>query len=79
MIAAIFDGAGEQINVVPMLGTLNQGAWRTMESTWQKAIDAGKKVDVDIKIIYDEASKRPKIFEVEYTIDGDDFFQPFSN
>ena len=50
-----------------------------MESTWQKAIDAGKKVDVDIKIIYDEASKRPKIFEVEYTIDGDDFFQPFSN
>ena len=79
LIASIFEGAGEQINLVPMLGSLNQGAWRSMERSWQTALQAGKKVEVDIKVIYEGSSKRPKKFEVDYTIDGENFFQPFIN
>ena len=72
LIAAIFDGAGEQINYVPMLQSLNQGAWKSMENTWKTARDAGKKVEVDIKIIYGDAlkPKRPTSFEIDTWLDG---------
>jgi len=70
LIASIFDGAGEQINIVPMLGNLNQGAWRSMEATWQSALQAGKKVEVDIKVIYEGASKRPLGFQVDSWVNG---------
>jgi hypothetical protein len=69
LIAAIFDGAGEQINYVPMKGNLNQGAWKSMENTWANALKANKKVEVDVKIIYGNG-KRPIGFEVDYKIDG---------
>ena len=69
MIAAIFDGAGEQINYVPMKGSLNQGTWKSMEAGWQSALKSSKKVEIDIKIIYD-STKRPVAFEVDSWIDG---------
>jgi hypothetical protein len=79
LIASIFNGAGEQINYVPMLQRLNQGAWRSMEATWQTALQAGKKVEVDIKVIYEGTSKRPKKFEVDYKIGEDIFQREFNN
>jgi predicted RecA/RadA family phage recombinase len=65
-----FEGAGEQINYVPMKESLNQGAWKKMEMDWAKNLEAGKKVDVDIKPIYQGESKRPVGFRVNEVVDG---------
>lgn len=53
-----------------MNGNLNQGAWKTMENAWAKALGEGKKVTVLIDTIYEGSSMRPSKFLVEYTIDG---------
>ncbi|MCU0337459.1 MAG: DNA/RNA non-specific endonuclease [Sediminibacterium sp.] len=55
-----------------MLQSLNQGAWKSMENTWKTALDAGKKVEVDIKIIYGDPLKlkRPTSFEIDVWLDG---------
>lgn len=70
LIGHQFKGAGEQINYVPMKESLNQGAWKKMEMDWAKDLEAGKKVDVDIRNIYEDGSKRPVALEVDYWIDG---------
>jgi hypothetical protein len=41
-----------------------------MENKWADALKAGKEVSVDIKPIYEAASKRPVAFDVKYMIDG---------
>lgn len=35
---------------------------------WKDALSEGKKVEIDIQIIYDSNSKRPKRFEVKSII-----------
>ncbi len=74
IIAARFSGPGEQINLYPQSATLNQGAWKDLESGWAKALGEGKRVKVEIKAIFDGESKRPSRFEVKYWIDGDEQF-----
>ena len=68
LIASIFDGSGNLDNLVPMRRNLNRGDWRSMENTWKKASDQGKKVQVEIKINYSGASQRPISFDVRYKI-----------
>ena len=48
---------------------LNNGKWRAMENEWKKELKAGKKVEVEIQIIYDNKnfSKRPQKFVVNTT------------
>jgi hypothetical protein len=70
LIGHQFKGAGEQINYVPMKESLNQGAWKKMEMDWAKDLEAGKNVRVDIRNVYEGASKRPVGLEVDYWIDG---------
>ena len=53
IIARVFNGPGEQINYVPQTAKLNNGEWKSM---------------VDIQIIYNSNSKRPKRFEVKSII-----------
>nr|WP_318660959.1 DNA/RNA non-specific endonuclease [uncultured Treponema sp.] len=69
IIAQIFNGPGEQINYVPQTQTLNRGDWKAMENEWKKALEKGKKIEVDIKINYN-STRRPTDFEVIYYIDG---------
>jgi len=68
--AAQNGGAGEQINYLPQDALLNNGSYKSLENTWNKATAEGKKVDVTIKPIYDGNSKRPSRFEVKYMVDG---------
>lgn len=75
IIARIFNGPGEQINYIPQNAKLNNGEWKSMENTWKKALSEGKKVEVDIQIIYDSNSKRPKRFLVEYKISNEPIVQ----
>ena len=81
LIASIFNGPGEQINYAAMDGNLNKGAWKSMENKWEKALasDPPKNVEVNIKAIYENDSKRPEAFEVEYMIDGELFENIFDN
>ena len=69
LIARIFNGPGEQINYIPQNAKLNNGKWRAMENEWKKELKAGKKVEVEIQIIYDNKnfSKRPQKFVVNTT------------
>ena len=68
IIARVFNGPGEQINYVPQTAKLNNGEWKSMEKKWKDALSEGKKVEIDIQIIYDSNSKRPKRFEVKSII-----------
>lgn len=70
LIASVFNGPGERLNLLPMNGNLNKGAWRAMENTWASALKEGKSVNVKIEPIYSGPSVRPNRFNVKYSIDG---------
>jgi len=70
LIASIFNGPGEKLNLLPMDGNLNKGAWRSLENTWAKALSEGKDVKVNIQPSYTGNSARPDKFYVEYSING---------
>ncbi len=70
LIASIFNGPGEKLNLLPMNGNLNKGAWKQMENTWSKALSEGKDVKVNIQPSYVGDSVRPDKFKVIYSIDG---------
>ncbi|MDI3367577.1 hypothetical protein ACVWWU_002703 [Pantoea sp. PA1] len=70
LIASIFNGPGEKLNLVPMDGNLNKGVWKQMENTWANALKDGKQVNVKIEPVYIGDSKRPDSFSVTYSING---------
>ncbi|MFT3946385.1 MAG: DNA/RNA non-specific endonuclease [Agriterribacter sp.] len=69
-----FDGAGEQINLVPMNSTLNLSQWKIMENNWENLLKQNppKVIKIKIEIKYEDATKplRPTRFLVTETIDG---------
>ncbi|WIJ63453.1 DNA/RNA non-specific endonuclease [Serratia nevei] len=70
LIASIFNGPGEKLNLVPMDGNLNKGVWKQMENTWANALKDGKQVNVKIEPVYTGSNQRPDSFNVTYSIDG---------
>ncbi|TNH42436.1 DNA/RNA non-specific endonuclease, partial [Photorhabdus luminescens] len=70
LIASIFNGPGEKLNLVPMDGNLNKGAWKQMENTWASALKEGKQVNVKVEPVYKGNNVRPESFSVTYSIDG---------
>lgn len=70
LIASIFHGPGEQMNLVPQDGNLNMGAWKQMENTWAKALKADLDVQVRIDPVYGGDSLRPTRFDVSYQVEG---------
>lgn len=70
LIASRFAGSGEGINLVAQDANLNNRAWKQMENEWAKLLEGGNEVKVDIRPIYDNVSKRPTSFEVDYSING---------
>jgi DNA/RNA non-specific endonuclease len=80
LIASIFNGPGDRLNLVPMDGNLNTSAWKAMENNLADALKAGKQVDVKIEVLYDAAdSARPSKFAVTQTIDGVESVRFFRN
>ncbi|EOW4654480.1 DNA/RNA non-specific endonuclease [Proteus mirabilis] len=71
LIATIFTGPGEKLNIVPMNSNLNRSEWKKMENSWVKALKDNKEVDVKIEPIYSGNSERPVKFNVRYTIEGE--------
>lgn len=70
LIASIFNGPGEKLNLVPIDGNLNKSAWKQMENTWANALKEGKTVDVNIQPIYSGNNTRPDRIIVQYSING---------
>lgn len=64
LIASIFNGPGDRLNLVPMDGTLNMVRWRNMERGWQSLVANSTRVTVDISVIYSGSSTRPAGFVV---------------
>jgi hypothetical protein len=80
LIASIFKGPGEKINLVPMNGNLNKGEWKKLENTWANALKDGKPVKVNIEPNYAGDSVRPDDFKIEYSIgDGRPVILDFKN
>ena len=71
LIATIFRGPGERINLVPMNYNLNRGVWKSMENTWAEALRRGSTVDVKVDIAYEAGSRRPTRFDITYQIDDE--------
>lgn len=70
LLASMFGGAGEAINIVPMNAKLNGagGAWYKLETEWKQAINNDKAVKVEIKPIYTTNGKRPYSFDITYYV-----------
>lgn len=81
LIASMFGGPGEGINIVAMNAKFNgsSGEWYKMEQVWQKALDSKKSVKVKIEPIYYGNSKRPSEFIIRQEIDGIPFTQKLKN
>ena len=70
LIASIFNGLGEKLNIFPMDGNLNKSQWKKMENSWGTALKEGKTVDVNIQPIYSGNNIRPDRVIVQYSVDG---------
>jgi hypothetical protein len=78
--ARIFQGPATTINLTPMHGTnVNQRAYRRLENEWGKTIRAGTSVDVRIELTYVGGSRRPRAFDIDYTIDGAPYYRVIEN
>lgn len=72
LIATIFKGPGEGLNLVPMNFNFNRGRWKELENLWARALakEPPSEVTVRIEPRYDGSSARPSEFKVTYAIDG---------
>ncbi|WP_198517303.1 DNA/RNA non-specific endonuclease [Vibrio sp. HA2012] len=72
LIASMFGGPGEGINLVPMNGKLNGsgGEWYKFETQWRNILGKGGSVKVKIEPKYSGNSKRPDSFKVSYSTNG---------
>ena len=74
-----FGGSPELDNLVSQASQVNLSQYKIIENRWQRAIEAGQSVTVDIKINYAGGSARPISFEVTYTIDGRKYHEFITN
>ena len=71
LIANRYAGSGEIDNLLAMAAIVNNSKYKKLENRWGKALQEGKEVEVTIDIVYDGANKRPKEFNINYSIDGE--------
>lgn len=68
LIGSRFDGTSDALNTVAQNQNLNQGAWKAMENSWDRALQAGQEVLVDVRPQYIGDSLRPSSFDVNYCL-----------
>ena len=79
LIATLFGGAGEKINLIPQLAAVNRREFRVLEREWADAIRAGKDVKVEVSPVYTGAGKVPEAIVTKWTVDGRTFTKTFPN
>lgn len=70
LIGTLVGGAGEKINLVAQLSSVNRGEFRVMEKSWAEAMQAGKEVRVEVSPVYAAVGEVPTRIDVRYWIDG---------
>lgn len=75
LFARIFKGPGQKVNLSPMesLG-VNRGEYGRLERLWREKIEAGERVEVEVRLVYAEpGDRRPATFRVRhrYTVGGE--------
>lgn len=68
LVADWFNGDNTMANIVPMTPKVNQGAVKSIETTWASALSDGKNVSGSIAISYNGSSFRPTSFTYSYDI-----------
>ena len=66
-------------NLVSQYWLVNLSSYRKLENDWNKAIQAGKTVDVNVCVEYAGDDLRPSAFSIEYTIDGEEHSKHITN
>lgn len=74
-----FDGPLDDFNHFAQDMNFNRGAYKSLENSWQRALDNGSSVYVDISNNYLENSLRPHSLDIRYTIDGVPYQKSFFN
>ena len=74
-----FGGSGQLDNLVSQLWLVNLSSYKLLENEWNKAIQAGKTVDVNVHVEYAGDDLRPSAFSIEYTIDGEEHSKHITN
>ena len=72
IIACIFGGTGQSINMVPMCRSLNLSAWKKLENRWAKALKAGSRVYVVVDLKYEKSSSSRRLcgLTARWSVDG---------
>jgi hypothetical protein len=65
-----FDGPTQEINHFAQNGNFNMGAYRSLENKWDKLLQEGHDVRVQITPKYSGDSLRPESMKVKYWVDG---------
>jgi len=79
VIARRFNGPREWFNHFAQDGSFNRGAYAKLEKEWDKAMDAGHIVKVDIRASYVGLSRRPNLIVAYYWVDGEPHVRRFMN
>lgn len=66
-----FDGSNLNDNLVAQLGTVNQGAYKTLENSLADLVRDGHSVQTHYEIQYADNSRRPSCISLCYSVDGD--------
>lgn len=74
-----FDGPLDDFNHFAQDRNFNRGAYKTLENSWQRALDNGSSVYVDIKPNYLGDSLRPQSLRIDYTIDEVPYYKLLMN
>ena len=74
-----FDGPLDDFNHFAQDMNFNRGAYKTLENSWQRALDNGSSVNFGITPNYLENSLRPHTIDITYTIDGVPYQKSFFN
>ena len=74
-----FGGSPELDNLVSQSSKVNLSDYRILENKWAKAIEEGKNVKVEVKILYKGSDIRPSGFDISYSINGKSFSTKISN
>lgn len=77
LIARRFGGSEKIDNLVPMDKDLNNGEYKELENDWEKALERGDTVDVQIRCRYSGDSQRPDSFVVKYKITDENGFSRY--
>ena len=79
LIGDRFNGSNGLENMIPQDADINRKDYRNFENELAKEVKDGKKVYVNIEVIYSGDSRRPEALVVNYSIDGKESMRVFTN